>query len=104
MAVGIQLGQKAGCVIGIGARVESLIEGGKGLRVEHQIHLQATNVDRLHATGLQGPDRGDGVLLGFESVALSLGIDGPGPGTQAPRAKVDTGGFGQADRGQQPRW
>ena len=41
----VQAKQEACGVIDIFSRVERLIEAGKGIRMEEQVHLHATNVD-----------------------------------------------------------
>ncbi|MFC7538400.1 hypothetical protein ACFQU2_01620 [Siccirubricoccus deserti] len=58
-AAGLQLGQEAGGVAGIGQRVEGLLQAGEGVGVVAQIDLQAANVDRAHPGCLQLPHRGN---------------------------------------------
>src|SRR5690348_17092042 len=77
-----QLPQELPGVGGVRLRIEGDIERRKGIRMMHQIHLTAADVNRLHATRLHAMHRRNGLGLRVVEIASPLGIGGPWPWMQ----------------------
>ncbi len=95
-----KVAQEGGAVSRVGRRIERSVQAREGMRVVHQVHLQAADVDRLHALGLQVLDGRDRIGLGGEELAGAAHVDGPRPRPR-PAGGIGPAAFDDADRRQQ---
>ena len=99
-----QLLEKPRGVVGVGRRIESLLQGREGGGMMHEVDLRAADVDGPHASSLSLPHPCDRLPLGVEEVRLTLGVDRPRPGLAHARGLVAPAALDDADRLQQTRW
>ncbi|MBV9249797.1 MAG: hypothetical protein JO227_11200 [Acetobacteraceae bacterium] len=93
----IQFSQMARGEISIHLGVERVFERRKCMSVHHEIDLQASYIDIVVPERLLVYPR-DGRILTVQEERITIGIDGPWPGTQIGGSSYRPGAFSSCDR------
>jgi hypothetical protein len=93
----VQFLEETAGIVGVGHRIERLVQRREGRGMVHQIDLAAANVDGAHAASLRLPHPVHRLCLGVEDVRFSFSVDRPGPGFASSCGLVAPAALDHAD-------